>query len=166
MYEQTLNCHNRWSLLFAIIYCYDLTLENGSVDLSLRLRATVPFNGRSTLLLSEKPVYNCYVFSTQISIKCYQYQLPWNPGIWTTPRHWNINITWLIKPMKIKPPVNISMVDNFKQWIVFFKRCSRITATVCARLFAQPCYYDVRSWGKKKESAVYILHQIDFRNIL
>ena len=95
MYEQALNCHNRWSLLFTIIYCYDLTLENGSVDLSsLQLRITVPFNGQTTLLLSEKPVYNCYVIhlnlfkiflftlSTHISIKCYQYQLPWNPGIW------------------------------------------------------------------------------------
>ena len=35
--------------------------ENGSVAPSRRLRATDPFEGQTKLLLSEKPVYNCFV---------------------------------------------------------------------------------------------------------
>ena len=81
---------------------------------SRRLRATDPFEGQTKLLLSEEPVYNCFVIhlhffkiflftlSTHIFIRCFQYALPSSPKIWTTPRHCYVNIMWRIEPMKIR----------------------------------------------------------------
>ena len=40
--------------------------ENGSVARSHRLRATGPFEGQTKLLLSEKPVYNCFLLRKRI----------------------------------------------------------------------------------------------------
>ena len=57
---------------------------------SRRLRATDPFSGQTKLLLSEEPVYNCFVIH----------------------RHCDVNMTWLIEPMKIRPSVNSSIAGN------------------------------------------------------
>ena len=87
--------------------------ENGSVARSRRLRATDPFEGQTKLLLSEKPVYNCFVIhllffkiflftlSTLISSGYFQYS-----SVRSKPRHCDFNITSLIRLMKIRPSVN------------------------------------------------------------
>ena len=64
--------------------------ENGSVARIRRLRATDQFEGQTKLLLSEEPVYNCFVIH----------------------RHCDVNITWLIEPMKIRPSVNSTIAGN------------------------------------------------------
>ena len=64
--------------------------ENGSVTRSCRLRATDRFEGKTKLPLSEEPVYNCFVIH----------------------RHCDVNITWHIEPMKIRPSVNSSTASN------------------------------------------------------
>ena len=53
-----------------------------------------------------------FTLSTHTSIKCFQYPRPSSPRICPTPRHNDVNITWLIEPMKIKPSVNSSITDN------------------------------------------------------
>ena len=80
--------------------------------------------GSHTLLLSEKPVYNCFVIniyfykiflftlSTGISIRWFQYPRPLRQRIWKTPWHCDVNITWLIEPMKRRPSVNSSIAGN------------------------------------------------------
>ena len=87
----------------------------------IRKNQTDPFEGQTKLLLSEKPVYNCFVIhlhfflftlSTLISITCFQYPRPSSPRIWTTPRHGDVNIMWLIEQMKIRPSVNSSIAGN------------------------------------------------------
>ena len=112
-------------------------LENWSVALSRRLRATDLLEGQTKLLLFEKPVYNCFVIhlhflkiflftlSTHISIRCFQYPLPSSPRIWTTPRHCDVNIMWLIEPIKIRPSVNSSIAGNRSM------NCWPVNRTVC-----------------------------------
>ena len=50
--------------------------------------------------------------STRISIRCVQDSRPSRPRIWTSPRHYDVYITWLIEPMKIKRSVNSSIAGN------------------------------------------------------
>ena len=40
------------------------------------------------------------------SMKCFHYPRPSSSRIWTTPRHCDVNIMWLIEPMKIRSLVN------------------------------------------------------------
>ena len=98
--------------------------EDWSVARSRSLSKTDPFEVQTKLLLSEEPVYNCFVIhlhffkiflftlSTHISIRCFQYPLPSSPRIWTTLRHCDVNIMWLIEQMKIRPSVNSSIAGN------------------------------------------------------
>ena len=97
--------------------------EYGSVALSRRLRATDPFEGQTKLLLSEEPVYNCFVihlhfflnihfFHSHISKRCFKYPRPSSPRIGTTFWHCDVNITWLREPMKTRPSVNSSIAGN------------------------------------------------------
>ena len=57
-----------------------------------------PFEGQTKLLVSEEPLYNCFVIH----------------------RHCDVNITWLIEPMKIRPSVNSSTAGNRSMncWLV------------------------------------------------
>ena len=96
--------------------------EDGSVARSRRLRATDPFEVQTKLLLSKKPVYNCFVihlhlkknhfFHSYISIRCFKYPRPSSPRIGTRFWHCDVNITRLRKPMKIRPSVNSSIAGN------------------------------------------------------
>ena len=101
--------------------------EDKSVAWSRRLRATDPFLGQTKVLLFEKPVYKCFVIHLHFfqnfliqsfhwvnnrSIKCFQYPRPSSSGIWTTPRHCDVNIMWLIEPMKIRSSVNNMIASN------------------------------------------------------
>ena len=100
--------------------------EDGSVARRRRLRATDPFEGQTKLLMSEKPVYNCFVihlhflkknvftFSTHIYPLdvSKKYPRPSSPRIGTTFWHCDVNITWLREPMKIRPSVNSSIAGN------------------------------------------------------
>ena len=93
--------------------------EDGSVARS-RSRS---FEGQAKLLLSEKPVYNCFVihlhflktfhfFHSHISIRYFKYHRPSSPRIRTTFWHCDVKITWLREPMKIRPLVNSSIAGN------------------------------------------------------
>ena len=97
--------------------------EDGSVARSRRLKATDAFEGQTKLLLSEKPVYNCFVihhhflkiihvFHSHISIRCFKYTRPSSPRIGATFWHCYVNITWLREPMKIRPSVNSNRSMN------------------------------------------------------
>ena len=111
-------CHN---LLFLKKWVNDKTFRS--------------FRGSNKLLWSEKPVYNCFVIhlhfiqiflfmitiSTHISIISFQDFRPSRPRISTSPRNCDVNITWLIEPMKItwliepmkiRPSVNSSIASN------------------------------------------------------
>ena len=93
--------------------------EKGSVARSCRLRATGPFEGHQncccpriqliTVLLYTFIFFKIFLFtlSIHISIRCFQYTRLSSPRIWTMHRHCDVNITWLIKPMKIRPSVNM-----------------------------------------------------------
>ena len=94
--------------------------EDGSVARSRRLKATDPFEGQSKLLLSEKPVYNCFVihyhfFKNNYSLfplTCFEYPRPSIPRIGMKFWHCDVNITWLREPRKIRPSVNSSIAGN------------------------------------------------------
>ena len=96
--------------------------EDGSVVRSGRLRATDPFEGQTKLLLSEKPVYNCFVIHhhlkknyslfplTYIQL-IFKYPRPSSPRIRTRFWHCDVNM-WLREPTKIRPSVNSSIAGN------------------------------------------------------
>ena len=78
-------------------------------------------SGQTKLLLSEKPVYNCFVihlqflkkihfFHPHLSIRCFKY--PSSPRIGTTFWNCDVNITWFREPMKTRQSVNSSIVGN------------------------------------------------------
>ena len=65
---------------------------------------TIQILGNSILFL--------FTLSTHISIKCFQYPRSSSPRIWAMPGHWDVNITWRIEPMKIRPSVSSSLTGN------------------------------------------------------
>ena len=80
--------------------------ENRYIGQSPRLRATDPFEGQTKLLLSERQSKTVLLYTSIFQnflihsfyphiIRCFQYPRPSSPRIWTTPRHCDINITWL-----------------------------------------------------------------------
>ena len=85
-------------------------------------------SNKTKLLLSSNPVYNCFIIplhffkiilftlSTHLSIWCLQYPSPSSLRICKTIRHCDVNITWLIEPMKIRPLVNSSWWCITKQF--------------------------------------------------
>ena len=94
------------------------------------------FQGQIKLLLSSNPVYSCFIIhlhffksflftlTAHITICCFQYLGPSSPRNWMTPRHSEVNITWLIKQMKIRPSVNNSIAGDK------LMNCWRINRTV------------------------------------
>ena len=64
-----------------------------------------------TVLLYTFIFFKIFLFtlSTHLFIRCLQYSCP---RIWKTLWHCDVNITWLIKPMNIRPPVNSSIAGN------------------------------------------------------
>ena len=111
----------RYEILYCVtLYSYWLGSRTTAVLFDPR---TDPFEGQTKLLLSEEPVYNCFVihlhfflnihfFHSHISIRCFKYPRPSSPRIGTTFWHCDVNITWLREPMKIRPSVNSSIAGN------------------------------------------------------
>ena len=117
-------------LCLVIVYSYLLGSRTTAVLFDPR---TDPFEGQTKLLLSEEPVYNCIViyfhffivfsftFSTHVFIRCFEYSRPSSLRIWMI-RHSDVNIMWLIEPMKIRPSVNslIAAIDRFCIYCIAF----------------------------------------------
>ena len=94
---------------WTIIYSYWLGSRTTAVLFDPR---TDPFEGQTKLLLSEEPVYNCFVIHlhlkknyslfplTYISIRCFKYPRPSSPRVGATFWHCDVNIMWLRKPIK------------------------------------------------------------------
>ena len=78
-----------------------------------------------------------FTLSTHIYMRCFQYPLLSSPRIWTTPRHCDVNIMWLIEPMKIRPSVNSSIAGNRSM------NCWPVNRTVCN--YVEFCNYPVFS---------------------
>ena len=73
-----------------------------------------PRSQSRTVLLYTIIFFKIFLFTlfTHLSIRCLQHPGPSSQRIWKTPWHCDINITWLIEPMKIRPSVNSSIAGN------------------------------------------------------
>ena len=105
--------------------------------------------------------FKIFLFTLYIhtSIRCFQYPRPSSPRICTTPRRCDVNITWLIEPMKIKPSVNSSIADNRSMncWPVnrtVLQRNISVTCNSPIVVYLLYCFYT----GKKKYELVQCCH--------